>query len=103
MIKPKRLDELIAALLTATEGKRLAWAQTADHDCFSVSFRESSVSVSKDDECAVITIINSDGRPVWEQKENSRELNELYLAARRVAMNTDAFLDTVLAELEAMK
>ena len=103
MSKPKRLDELITALLNATECGRLAWVQTVDDDCYSVSFSESSVSVTKPDDEVIITFLNGNGRSVWEHQGNSQELNDLYAAARRVAMDADKLLDAMLAEIGALK
>ena len=110
------ISDILTKLLERTNQDRISWQTTADEKTFLAVLGSSSVSIDEDysrsgGRVYVLKVLNQEGReierisskiPLAEDVNTSnRELSELYIKARRVALGVDSQLDSLLQELEA--
>jgi hypothetical protein len=116
-----RMVSLATSLLDRTRAGSIAWTATDDERRFLFSGTNTSVSITSfvdedDDNITSLSLLNSRGTIVesldsdfeprapgsgYPPKSWNKVLDDLYHAARRSALNVDAMLDDLFAELDA--
>src|SRR5450759_3165036 len=114
--EPEQLEQLARRLLSLTVAKRISWSEADRPGMYLYSTSSSSVSVTNQDlddkQPYILTLHGESGSPVdslsshfhhpgegEEEPALNTLLQDLYVAARRSAMNIEGILDALYSEL----
>ena len=105
------IADILSTLLDRTNQDRVRWQTTAADETFLVVLGNSSISIGEEyydasEKQYTLKVLNQEGREIERMDSVTsslydRELSDLYLKARRVALGVDSQLDSLLQELEA--
>jgi hypothetical protein len=106
----EKLATLVSRLLERTTAGKLNWEETARSHFYQVAFPEYVVQIGPTDEGIPILQLRNKDNVLMEQvsarqlyqhlTDAELQMQELYTAAMRKALNTDKALDDILSSLE---
>lgn len=113
-MEDEKTRKLVDSLAELTNQEKLKWAETENEEAFSLALRENTIIIERrlDSENPAfnyfINISNINGKmltslTVLHQTFLWDQINSLFYAAKDNALNVEAVIDKILAELENAK